>query len=111
MITIIEDEKELLSLFTDLFGSLAYVTDCEKDFFKNVNDKKLAIVDLKSDKFNGLDIIKELNKNYSKVEVIVISGYLNKKYYEELSHLKINSIFSKPFNFEALQSYCLNLIK
>lgn len=110
MISIIEDEKELNSLFRELFLEKVNTFENEEDFFLNIANTQIAVVDLKSDNFEGPSIIRKLNENYPKIKVLVISGYLTKDYKKELKSLKIDGIFSKPFNFQKFQSICENML-
>lgn len=115
-IVIVDDEKLILDLFSEILEELGYQSITYSDPMKFLNDLHgelnfgLAIIDYTMPNLNGLECIAKLREVNADVPVILSSG--NNEY--EGTHtpesLRVTEIISKPYNFEILQKVIKNLL-
>ena len=80
-IMVVDDEEIILSVVSDFLEAAGYevitAEDGQKAFNKLKDDKEVSIVisDLKMPNMSGIDLLKEIKKEYPHIEVIIITAY------------------------------------
>lgn len=62
----------------------------------------IILTDIDMPKMNGIDFIKEVRKNDSKTQVIIMTSYDDKEYLLEAIKLKLEDYILKPFSYTKL---------
>lgn len=75
------------------------------------NKTDILITDIQMSGGNGLDLIKQLNRTYPGMKVIIISGYNNFSYAQQAIQLGVKDYILKPINIEELQQILSKLTK
>jgi len=114
-ILLVDDDKIILELFSDLLSSCDYnvvSADCGKEAlnkFYNVDNFDLIIVDKTIPDIDGLDLIKKIRERNSKIPIILTSGS-HEMIDQDLTDFGINAKIKKPFNFEQILDEIQNLL-
>lgn len=101
----IEDEEELLKIICDALKKLGinYLTATNGkeglEVLANNSDIDVIITDINMPIMNGLEMIKELNKQGSKIPVVVMSAHTEEEYIDEAKVQGISEYLLKPFDF------------
>lgn len=102
----IDDEKEFTDILVRAFGARGYNaleansgTDALAILSKTPVD--LVTLDLNMPGMNGIEVAAEMNKRFSKVKIIVVSGF-GGEYDDELKTVKVDAHVPKPLNMAAL---------
>ena len=64
---------------------------------KNSKDIGLVLLDVKMPVVGGLDVLAQIQKSYSHIPVIIVSGYQSVEAANECTRLGITDYISKPF--------------
>ena len=119
----VEDNKTTrevaLLLFGKFFDNICVSVDGEDGLEKFIEKKKLEqsehfhiiISDLNMPKMNGLDMIQEIKKIDSFVDVILVSSYDEKNFLGESSHLNIMGYIDKPLEMLKVNEILIKAIK
>lgn len=114
-ILLVDDDKTILELFSDLLSSYNYnvvSADCGKDAlnkFYNATNLDLIIVDKTMPDLDGLDLIKKIRERDSEIPIILTSGSYE-TIEQDLIYLGINKKIKKPFDFEQMLDEIQNLL-
>lgn len=99
----VDDERDILSLMSDVLDELNYKTVCfdnasEAVTYVQENKSKISIIisDLRMDHMNGFEFKKELNKFASEIPFIILTGYWTKEMSSEAMSLGIQAFIEKP---------------
>jgi len=71
----------------------------------------ILITDVRMPKLDGLQLIKQINKNNLNIKIIILSGYDDFKYVREAIRLGIDNYLLKPINIEELSLSLLNAME
>ena len=119
----VEDNKTTrevaLLLFGKFFNDICVAVDGEDGLEKFIEKKKLEqsehfhiiISDLNMPKMNGLDMIQEIKKIDSFVDVILVSTYDEKNFLGESRHLNIIGYIDKPLEMLKFNEILIKAIK
>lgn len=104
---LVDDESEFCRMMTDFLGSLGYEVKTFNNPLKAIEHYRvswdkfdLVAVDMMMPKFNGRDLINELEKINSKIKIIIASGFALEKDVQDLlrNDKHIAAFFKKPFD-------------
>jgi len=103
-ILLVEDEKDILELFTEYLSSNGFNTisfqnplDALEYFYKHLNNCSLVITDYKMPQMSGLDLIKKIKDTNCKIKTIVISAFLKDNLPYDKSYITtVDKILEKP---------------
>ena len=110
-IMIVEDEKELASLFKASLERMGYDTVTFTDpimaleFFKQGSKKfSLILTDLRMPEMSGIELAAEIRKFNDKIKIILITAFMVEDLMisETYKLAKINEIVQKPVKIAAL---------
>ncbi len=112
-ILIIDDEKDLLELLTEVLKSIAEVIfACENgEEALSVIEKEspdIIVSDYHMPKLNGLELLKSLNEQNLKIPVIWTTGHAKSDLQAHAWNLGVYEILEKPFDLETLKRYILS---
>jgi len=106
-ILLIDDDKTILELFSDLLISYNYKIDTAHsatEAYKVFRDDfDLIIVDKVMPDIDGLEFIKKVRSENHTIPIILTTGS-HETLEQDLSHLGINKKIKKPYNFEEILS-------
>lgn len=113
---IVEDDPNvnvyLSQVLEDLGFSVVSTDSCKSAFGAMVSRPELAvsIVDLSLPDGNGLELVGELQRLYSDLPIVIVSGYLEKKQVEsaqkeEMENRRV-AVVQKPYTLETIED-CL----
>lgn len=107
---IVDDDLDILTLFSEFFESMGYNTVTAEDGMQAVDVLKqvridLIITDLDMPNLNGCELISDVSRDYPSIPVIVTSGLnlsTNPKYREAILFPQVKDLFPKPINMSNL---------
>ena len=68
----------------------------------NAKDIKVALLDIKMPKVNGLDVLQEIKSKHPKVNIIMVTGYRSVETAAEAARLGACGYIIKPFKAEEI---------
>ena len=107
-ILVVDDEQPIRLLCEDLLGSLGYEVVLAADgavavsMLSEHDDIDIVITDLKMPGMSGMEVLGEIEKNYSHIGVIILTGYASIDNTIEAMRLGAVNLVRKPFNLEEL---------
>ena len=106
-ILICDDEdniREMLKLILGDDYNLLLVNSGEQALYtlENNKDIKIALLDIKMPKVNGLDVLKEIKSKFPHVKIIMVTGYRSVETAAEASRLGACAYIVKPFKSEEI---------
>ena len=119
-ILLIDDEKDILDLFSEYLKSNGVNTipfdnpvKAIKYFYQNPNNCSLVITDYKMPQMSGIDLIKKIKEkdtNY-KIKTIIISAFIKDNIPYDKSYITmIDKILEKPIYLDRLKNEVQELI-
>ena len=119
-ILLIDDEKDILDLFSEYLKSNGFNTipfdnpvKAIKYFYQNPNNCSLVITDYKMPQMSGIDLIKKIKEkdtNY-KIKTIIISAFIKDNIPYDKSYITmIDKILEKPVYLDRLKNEVQELI-
>ncbi len=111
-IMVVEDEKELASLFKAFLENMGYDTVTFTDplmaleFFKQgTKEISLILTDLRMPQMSGIELAAEIRKFNDKIKIILITAFMVEDLMisETYKLAKINEIVQKPVKIAALR--------
>jgi DNA-binding response OmpR family regulator len=119
-ILLVEDEKDILELFTEYLSSSGFNTisfqnplDALEYFYKNQSNCSLVITDYKMPQMSGLELIKRIRKKDtdSKIRTIIISAFIKDNLpYDKSYIITVDKILEKPVYLDRLKKTVQELI-
>jgi len=99
-----ENIREVLKLILGDFYDLLLVANGEQALYtlEHNKDVKVALLDIKMPKANGLDVLKELKTRFPHVKIIMVTGYKSVETAAEASKLGASGYIVKPFKSEEI---------
>ena len=119
-IMVVEDEKELASLFKAFLERMGYDTVAFTDpimaleFFKQgTKEISLILTDLRMPEMSGLELAVEIRKFNEKIKIILITAFMVEDLMmsETYKLAKINEIVQKPVKIAALREIIDTLLQ
>ena len=109
-ILLVDDELDIVNLFTDAFKSRNYVVfgftnplKALEDYRKNYDHYGIVISDIRMPEMNGFDLVKNIKKINTNISIILMSAYENIDY-SQLNGITINAFIQKPIKIIELLS-------
>ena len=117
-ILLVEDEKDILDLFTEFLSSNGFNTisfqnplDALEYFYKNPSNCSLIITDYKMPQMSGLDLIKKIKDTNCKIKTLVISAFIKDNLPYDKSYITtVDKILEKPVYLDRLKKVIQELI-
>ena len=119
-ILLIDDEKDILDLFTEYLSSNGFNTisfqnpmEALNYFYQNQSNCSLVITDYKMPQMSGLDLIKKVREKDidCKIKTIVISAFLKDSLpYDKSYIITVDKILEKPVYLDRLKKVIQELI-
>jgi len=114
-ILVVDDDQGILDSFEVLLGDQYDLVKAENGYealrILENNPPQLMFLDIKMPGIDGIDILKKLQKEQKKVEVVVITAIDQEKTEEEAKSLGVIDYLKKPldiFEVERITSQVLN---
>ena len=108
-ILVVEDDPRLLSLIQDVLSTAGFETGPAKDAADGlalVRERKggfdLAVIDMVMPGVSGLDLATDLAREYPKIPILYISGYVGSLAAEALARRSPERVLLKPFTPQTL---------
>lgn len=109
-ILLVDDELDIVNLFTEVFKSRNYDVfgftnplKALEHYKKNYDQYGMVISDIRMPEMNGLDLVKNLKKINTNILIILMSAYDNIDY-SQLNNITINAFIQKPIQIKELLS-------
>ena len=119
-ILLVDDEKDILDLFSEYLTSNSFNTISFDNpvkaldyFYKNPNNCSLIITDYKMPQMSGLDFINKIRERdtYCKIKTIMVSAYIKDNIpYDKSYSMKIDRILEKPVYLDRLKTEIQQLL-
>ena len=119
-ILLVEDEKDILDLFTEYLSSSGFNTisfqnpiEALNYFYQNQSNCSLVIADYKMPQISGLELIKKIREKDTdcKIKTIVISAFIKDNLpYDKSYFLRVDKILEKPVYLDRLKNEIQYLI-
>jgi response regulator RpfG family c-di-GMP phosphodiesterase len=117
---LVDDEKDILDLFSEFLTSNGFNTisfdnpvKAIKYFYQNPNNCSLVITDYKMPQMSGLDLIKKIREKDKecKIKTIIISAFIKDNLpYDKSYIMMIDKILEKPVYLDKLKNEVQELI-
>jgi DNA-binding NtrC family response regulator len=101
-ILFVEDDPEMVSTYMDNFSSAEYEPCSAKNgvealkILRNSEPFDVIVTDNYMPEMNGMDLLKELQKEYPSLKIILVTAYGNWTDYVEAYKLGVAKFFDKP---------------
>ena len=109
-ILLVDDELDIVNLFTELLKGKKYNVfgftnplKALEDYQKNYDQYGMVISDIRMPQMNGFDFVKNVKKINTNISIILMSAYENIDY-SQLDHITINEVIQKPIKIMELLS-------
>ena len=119
-ILLVEDEKDILDLFTEYLSSTGFNTTSFQNpmealnyFYQNQSNCSLIIADYKMPQISGLELIKKIREKDTdcKIKTIVISAFIKDNLPYDKSYITtVDRILEKPVYLDRLKKVIQELI-
>jgi len=119
-ILLVEDEKDILDLFTEYLSSSGFNTisfqnplDALEYFYKKPTNCSLIITDYKMPQMSGIDLIKKIREKDTdcKIKTIIISAFIKDNLpYDKSYTITVYKILEKPVYLDRLKKTVQELI-
>jgi response regulator RpfG family c-di-GMP phosphodiesterase len=119
-ILLVDDEKDILDLFTEYLSSNGFNTISFQNpikalnyFYQNQSKCSLVIADYKMPQMSGLDLIKKIREKDidCKIKTIIISAFMKDNLpYDKSYIIRVDKILEKPVYLDRLKTVIQELI-
>ena len=120
-ILLVDDEKDILDLFTEYLSSNGFNTisfqnplDAFEYFYQNQSNCSLVITDYKMPQMSGLELIKKIREKDSNCQIrtIVISAFIKDNLPYDKSYITtVDRILEKPVYLDRLKNVIQELVQ
>ena len=120
-ILLVDDEKDILDLFTEYLSSNGFNTISFQNpkkalnyFYQNQSNCSIVITDYKMPQMSGIDFIKKIREKDTncKIKTIVISAYMKDNLpYDKSYILTVDKILEKPVYLDRLKKVIQELFQ
>ncbi len=115
-ILVVDDEENARIGLTRLLSHEGFLVDSVANGYEALNylrqqEVNLIISDINMPEMNGITFLKELNKNFPKSNVIMITAYGGVESYIEAMNLGAFEYINKPVKIEELKSIIRKIFK
>ena len=108
-ILLIEDDADLLDLFTDALNANGYYVDKFTNplealsvFERNPNNYHLVLSDVRMPEINGIQLIKKIKDINENINCVLMSAFDLDSYKEQMEELELKTFMRKPMLIEQL---------
>ncbi len=115
----VDDEKDVKVLFDHFFKAEVDAGDVNLIFVDNaaaclesitkLSGSTVVVSDINMPEMNGIELLKQINKNYKSLETVLVSAYDKEYYAEQLKDEKVAGFISKPVDFAALKNLIFSI--
>jgi DNA-binding NtrC family response regulator len=109
-ILVVDDELDIVNLFTELLKSRKYDVfgftnplKALEDYKENYDQYGMVISDIRMPEMNGLELLKNVKKINTNISIILMAAYENIDY-SQLDDITINEVIQKPIKIMELLS-------
>ncbi|MFG1481943.1 response regulator [Halobacteriovorax sp. HFRX-2_2] len=114
-ILFVDDEEALLDLIEMIFEedvldgkfkthfALSGEDALKKLHSEDGNDITVLVTDINMPNMNGIELVKEVKKQFPSILIYMMSAYGDQKTLEEVSKLEVKHYFNKPVDFSELK--------
>lgn len=115
-ILVVDDEENARMGLSRLLTNEGFLVDSVSNGYEALNylrqqEVNLIISDINMPEMNGITFLKELNKNFPKSNVIMITAYGGVESYIEAMNLGVFEYINKPVKIEELKSILKKIFK
>lgn len=115
-ILVVDDEENARVGLSRLLANEGFVVDSVTNGYEALNylqqqEVNLIISDINMPEMNGITFLKELNKNFPKSNVIMITAYGGVESYIEAMNLGVFEYINKPVKIDELKSIIKKIFK
>jgi DNA-binding NtrC family response regulator len=115
-ILVVDDEENARIGLSRLLSNEGFLVDSVSNGYEALNylrqqEVNLIISDINMPEMNGISFLKELNKNFPKSNVIMITAYGGVESYIEAMNLGVFEYINKPVKIEELKSILRKIFK
>jgi CheY-like chemotaxis protein len=122
-ILIVDDDKDIISLFEQAFKyeleeqlfSFVFRFSSEEaiEFIEIIDNTTLVLIlsDINMPGRNGFDLLKEIKDKHQEIPVYLFTAYDDENKRQLAEQLKANQYLVKPIDFDALRENIMSLIK
>lgn len=115
-ILVVDDEENARIGLSRLLINEGFLVDSVSNGYEALNylrqqEVNLIISDINMPEMNGISFLKELNKNFPKSNVIMITAYGGVESYIEAMNLGVFEYINKPVKIEELKSILKKIFK
>ncbi len=115
-ILVVDDEENARIGLTRLLSNEGFLVDSVANGYEALNylrqqEVNLIISDINMPEMNGITFLKELNKNFPKSNVIMITAYGGVESYIEAMNLGVFEYINKPIKIDELKSIIRKIFK
>jgi DNA-binding NtrC family response regulator len=112
----VDDEENARIGLSRLLSNEGFLVDSVSNGYEALNylrqqEVNLIISDINMPEMNGIAFLKELNKNFPKSNVIMITAYGGVESYIEAMNLGVFEYINKPVKIEELKSILKKIFK
>ncbi len=112
----VDDELGILNVLSEMVTEFGYDCEVAQDGVEALEKFKegsfaIVITDLEMPRMNGMDLIRELTKEYPDVDTIAITAHNNKYQYTDLIEVGASDFITKPFHINELQAKLNRIIR
>lgn len=106
-ILIVDDDPNVRKSLTDILTKIGYTPSAVNDgksalHYASENSPAVALIDLRLDDIDGLELIKKIKELSSSTECIIITGFASQDTAIEAINLGAYSYFQKPYDMDQL---------
>jgi two-component system cell cycle sensor histidine kinase/response regulator CckA len=105
----VDDEEIALEVWSLMLQKLGYTVlqarngyEALKIFKKNKNRISLVLLDMRMPGMNGCEVYDRLKEIRPETKIILVSGYIDQHFIDELSRRDFNGYMGKPFRLKEL---------
>lgn len=114
-VLIVDDESGIRTILKDILDDEGYKTFTVEDGYECLDLLKTEVIDLVLldiwlPNIGGIDVLKEIKKEYTGIEVVVISGHANIKVAVEAIKLGAFDFLEKPLSLEKVTTVARNAL-
>ncbi|MBD64555.1 MAG: response regulator [Halobacteriovoraceae bacterium] len=116
----VDDEQDLKFLFDHFFAeqiendvlSVEFLDSAKKclDYLETIEGHIVVLTDINMPGMSGIELLKEINKLDSKIQVLLTSAYDETNYLNDMKKYNAAGYISKPVDFNSLRVKVLNLL-
>jgi DNA-binding NtrC family response regulator len=115
---LIEDDVDLLQLFTDALTNSGYNVDKFTNplealsvFEHDPNNYDLVLSDIRMPEINGIELIKKMKDINESINCVLMSAFDVGGYQEEMKELELKTFMRKPMHIEQLVNAVAECLK